>query len=93
MSGKLFTLLLAGTLFDVRSRLQRSELPVVPEGFREEEEYVDDVDYMGEAMYELREMLPQVKDLFVNDSKSKYTRVYLADVDEINDKGKKSEKA
>ena len=80
-------------MYDVRSRLQRSELPVVPEGFREEEEYEDDVDYMDKAMYELSEMLPQVKDLFVNDSKTKYTRVYLADVDEINDKVKKSEKA
>jgi len=50
---------------------------------------------MGEDMDELKGMLPQIKEslaewnLFVNDTKTEYTRVHLADVDEVSDKGKK----
>ena len=95
LSGKLFTLVLAGALYEVRSKLQRSEPPVSPDGLPEEEEYADDVDYMGEDMDELKDMMPQIKEtlaewnLFINDTKTEYTRVHLADVDDVNDKGKK----
>ena len=41
LSGKLFTLLLAGALYDVRNRL---ESPISSGGFPIEEEYADDVD-------------------------------------------------
>ena len=61
LSGKLFTLVLAGALYEVRSKLQRSEPPVSPDGLPEEEEYADDVDYMGEDMDELKDMMPQSK--------------------------------
>jgi len=94
LSGKLFTLVLAGALYDVRSRLQRSEPPVSPEGLPEEKEYADDVNYLSEDMDELKDMLPQIKDilaewnLFVNDTKTEYASVHLADKGELNDKGK-----
>ena len=79
LSGKLFTLVLAGALYEVRSKLQRSEPPVLPDRLPEEEEYADDDDYMGEDMDELKDMMPQIKEtlaewnLFVNDTKTEYT--------------------
>ena len=95
LSGKLFTLLLAGCLYEVRSRLGRNEPPVSDLGVPDETEYADDVNFLDEDMEKLKAMLPHIKDilgewnLFVNDTKTEYTRVHLAGVKEVNTYGKK----
>ena len=47
LSGKLFTLVLAGALNDVRNKLGRSTPPISPEGVLEELGYADDADFQS----------------------------------------------
>ena len=85
LSGKLFTLVLAGALYDVRKKTGRSEPPISAEGLPKQWEYADDVDYEDESIDSLEKMFPQIRDilsdwnLFVNDTKTEYSRFYLAD--------------
>ena len=94
LSGKLFTLYLAGALYDMRIKLRRCYPPISIDGIPEEWEYADDVDFEGEDLDTLKEILPHVKNilnewnLFVNDDKTEYTRIYLADKSELNKNGK-----
>ena len=79
----------------MRSRLGRNEPPVSDLGVPDETEYADDVNFLDEDMEKLKAMLPHIKEilgewnLFVNDTKTEYTRVHLAGVKEVNTYGKK----
>jgi hypothetical protein len=85
LSGKLFTLVLAGGLHTVRERCNRNDPPISIECIPEEWEYADDADFEHEDMAELVKMFPLIKEelakwnLFVNDTKTEYAKVYLAD--------------
>ena len=95
LSGKWFTLVLAGALNNVRVAVKRSPVPISAEETPEEWEYADDVDFIDEDMEELKRFLPEIRDvllewnLFVNESKTEFTRFYLANVDDLDENGKK----
>ena len=88
LSGKLFTLNLAGALRHIRNttmNIQRPNPPISHMGIPLESEYADDVEYIDESMEvvgKIMEVVPGILEnwsLFVNESKTAYTRVYLAD--------------
>ena len=97
LSGCLFTLVLAGALCDLRTQLSttmnRPNPPLTCQGFPLDTEYADDLDFMDEEDEILRTLLPQATDvlknwnLFVNDDKTDFTRVYLASLDEKDETG------
>ena len=94
LSGKLFTLVLAGALYDVRKKTGRSEPPISADGIPEQWEYADDVDYEDESIESLEKIFPQIRDilsdwnLFVNDTKTEFSRFYLAEQEEQDENGK-----
>ena len=89
LSGCLFTLVLAGALRDLRNRLltsmNRRNPPITDIGLPLDTEYADDVDFNDEDEDNLRALLPiatgVLKDwnLFVNEDKTDFTHVYLAE--------------
>lgn len=93
LSGKLFTLNLAGALQHVRAVLpSRSNPPIADNSMPLlpiESEYADDVEFHYEDPDILKEIFTVSKDilnewnLFVND-KTTFTRVYLAEKDELD---------
>jgi hypothetical protein len=89
LSGKLFTLVLAGGLYELREKLERCEPPISIEGVPEEWEYADDVDFGDEEMEQLIALFPDIKqilstwNLFVNDTKTEFARIHLADPKEL----------
>ena len=89
LSGKLFTLVLAGGLYELREKLERCEPPISIEGVPEEWEYADDVDFGDEDMEQLVALFPDIKqilstwNLFVNDTKTEFARIHLADPKEL----------
>jgi hypothetical protein len=89
LSGKLFTLVLAGGLFAVRECCSRNEPPLSIEGIPEEWEYADDVDFEDEDMAELEKMFPIIKqvlsewNLFVNETKTEFAIIQLADPSDL----------
>ncbi len=94
LSGKLFTLNLAGGLNHVRAKLPtRPNPPIVENGMPVETGYADDVEYIDEDMEQLKEVYEVSKNvleewsLFVND-KTTFTRIYIADKDEMDEWGK-----
>jgi hypothetical protein len=98
LSGKIFTLNLAGALYQIRAVnvcIPRPILPISILGIPLESEYADDVEYIDESMdilEKVMEIAPGILEewsLFVNDTKTEYTRVYLADVNEKDIYGKK----
>ena len=62
-------------------------------GMPTESEYVDDVDFIDESHDALEIMLPEIKstfkdwNLYVNESKTEFCRVYIADKHEEDQKG------
>ena len=94
LSGKIFTLVLARALREVRVTVNRPIIPISTHGIPEEWEYADDVDFVEETMEDLQGMYPIVKEvlknwnLFLNDEKTEFTRFYLAEMDEVNEAGK-----
>ena len=84
LSGKLFTLVLAGALHHLRAVSGRPNPPVSVLGVPTEWEYSYDCDFADEDIETLKAFLPQVKDvllewnLYVNESKTEFTNVYLA---------------
>ena len=97
LSGCLFTLVLAGALCELREQLAatmvRPNPPITIEGFPLETEYADDVDFMDEDEENLRKILPMATEilkswnLFVNEEKTDFTRVYLANSREEDTNG------
>jgi len=86
-AGKLFTLNLAGGLIHIRAVLPfRPNPPISMNGMIRESGYSDDIEKLGENMEELKHIFHTSKkilrewSLFVNDSKTQFTRVYLEEV-------------
>ena len=94
LSGKLFTLVLARALRDVRATVERPSIPISIEWISDKWEYADDVDFVEENMEDLKVMYPTVKEvlkswnLFLNDEKPEFIRVYLAEMNEVDESGK-----
>ena len=97
LSGCLFTLVLAGALRDLRIRLEtamnRPNPPITEIGLPLDTEYADDIDFNDEDEDNLRALLPLatevLKDwnLFVNEDKTDFTHVYLAEKGDKDDQG------
>ena len=97
MSGCLFTLVLAGALRDLRNRLttsmNRPNPPITDIGLPLDTEYADDVDFNDEDEENLRALLPIATEvlknwnLFVNEDKTDFTHVYLAEKGAKDDAG------
>ena len=93
LSGKLFTLVLAGALHHLRAVSNRPNPPVSSLGMPIEWEYADDCDFADEDMETLKDLeklaqtiLPQWN-LKMNETKTEYVEFYLAkdgDLDEQN---------
>ena len=86
-AGKLFTLNLAGAMVHIRAVLpSRPNPPIADNHMPLESGYSDDVEKIGEDMEELQEIFRISKNilsewsLFVNETKTKFTRVYLEEV-------------
>ena len=87
MSGRLFTLVLAGALYDLKIKLVvkiDQPNPLITElGLPLDTEYADDVDFNDEEEENLRALLPMATDifkdwnLFVIEDKADFTHVYL----------------
>ena len=98
LSGILFTLVLAGALCELRvtleSSLGRPNPPITDLGFPLDSEYADDIDFNDEDDENLKHILPMATDvlkswnLFVNEDKTEFVRVYLADKNERDQDGK-----
>ena len=89
LSGKLFTLVLAGALHHLRAIVSIithpiPNPPISDQGIPLESEYADDVDFLNEDNECLETLLPIAKctfkewDLFINEEKTEYTHVFLA---------------
>ena len=95
LSGNLFTLYLAGSLYHLRAVVStlRPNPPIADSLLPLEWEYADDVDFVDEDKEILEQILPICKEilaewnLFVNESKTEFTHFYLADKNEFDDKG------
>ncbi|XP_063673708.1 uncharacterized protein LOC134810943 [Bolinopsis microptera] len=86
-AGKLFTLNLAGAVVHIRAVLPSTPNPPIADNHMPlESGYSDDVEEIGEDMEELQDIFQISKNilsewsLFVNDTKTKFTRVYLEEV-------------
>jgi len=98
LSGILFTLVLAGALCELREKLElsiaRPNPPITDLGFPLDSEYADDVDFNDEEEENLKLILPMATDvlkswnLFVNEDKTEFVHVYLADKSEKDQNGK-----
>jgi len=84
LSGKLFTLVLAAALHNLRAVPGRPNPPMAALGFPTEWEYSDDCDFADEDIEMLRSFLPQVREVLsewnlqVNESKTEFCTIYLA---------------
>ena len=97
LSGKLFTLVFAGGLYHLRAvaevKLSRPNPPFTIEMLPLESAYADDGDFMDEDEDILKQLLPLAKDilsewnLHINDDKTKFTKFYLANTNEIDEEG------
>ena len=93
LSPVLFTCYLAAALSSVRENSTRPNPPVSTHGMPLEMEYADDVDFLDEEKEPLDGLLPvaaeQLKavNLFMNEAKTEYTHVYLANSHEVNQEG------
>ena len=90
LSPVLFTCYLAAALATVRERSTRPNPPISTWGMPLEMEYADDVDFLDEKKETLIALLPiaaaQLKaaNLFVNETKTEFTHVYLSSIREQN---------
>ena len=93
LSPVLFTCYLAAALRCVRQCAGRPDLPITSEGMPQEWEYADDVDFADEEREPLDSLLQtactqlRVWNLLVNESKTEFTHIYLADTSEADDQG------
>ena len=78
LSGTLFTLYLAGAIKHLRQAIKQLEIPFTNEHMPLEMEYVDDCDFIGENIDDLKQMLPKIEEVFaewnltVNPTKTEY---------------------
>jgi len=94
LAGKVFTLTLAGALNHIRAvisvTIPRPILPISNHGMPLESGYADDLKLLDESGNNLPKILEIASDilkdwnLFVNESKTVSTRVYLAEVDDVD---------
>ena len=95
LSGNLFTLYLAGALYHLLAFMSylRPNPPFAENLLHFEWEYADDADFTDEDKKNLESMLPICKEileewnLFVNELKTEFTHIYLAEKNEADDKG------
>ena len=97
LSGKLFTLVFAGGLYHLRAvaefKLGRPNPPFTIEMLPLESAYADHGDFIDKDEETLKELLPLAKEilgewnLYINDDRTKFTKFYLANTDEIDDEG------
>ena len=94
LSGTLFTLLLAGALYNVRAVVtERPNPPISDTGMPVEWEYSDDVDFVDDNLQSLQELLPTCREvlsewnLHVNEGKTEFVHFYLAGKDELDSGG------
>ena len=94
LSGSLFTLTLAGALNHLRAVQGRPNPPISEQGMPTETEYADDVEFIDDHLKNIEAQFPTIKnvleefDLFVNDSKTEKTKIYLESKGKIDEKGK-----
>ena len=94
LAGKVFTLNLAGALNHIRAVIGATtpspNPPISDRGIPLESAYADDAELLDENGENLEKILNISKDilqdwsLFVNDDKTVFTRVYLAETDELD---------
>ena len=78
LSGKLFTLVLAGALYNLRAVTSRPTPPIKFDGMPEESEYSDDVDFMDTDKSTLDALFAKAKailgkwNLLVNETKTEF---------------------
>ena len=95
LSGKLFTLVLAGALNHLRTVFGRPNPPISSFGVPTEWQYSDDCDFADDDMEYLESSLPQVKavlgewNLLVNGIKTEFNPIYLASTDDRDESGQK----
>ena len=95
LSGNLFTLTLAGGLHHLRAVTTdiRPNPPIADNLMPLEWEYADDVDFADEEEENLQELLPICTEILsewnlsVNESKTEFTKIYLANKDDVDEKG------
>ena len=95
LSGNLFTVYLAGALYHLRAVTMhiRVNPPISQQLLPLEWEYADDVDFLDEEEENLLELLPVCKEilqewnLIVNESKTEFTKLYIAGKNERDEKG------
>ena len=95
LSGCLFTLYLAGALLQLRAVTScfRPNPPISNDNLPLEWEYADDTDFMDEdkitlqKLYQICENIFQEWNLKVNNDKTEFTEFYLAQKDQVDEKG------
>ena len=95
LSGNLFTLTLAGGLHHLRAVTTdiRPNPPIADNLMPLEWEYADDVDFADEEEGNQHELLPICTEILsewnlsVNESKTEFTKIYLANKDDVDEKG------
>ncbi len=94
LSGALFTLTLAGGLYQVRAVVpERPNPPISDTGMPLEWEYSDDTDFVDPELEPLQELLPICRDVFsewnlqVNEDKTEFVHFYVAGKDDVNTDG------
>ena len=94
LSPVLFTCYLAAALSSVRESSTRPNPPVSSLGLPLEMEYADDVDFLHEEKKPLDQLQPvaaeklKVDNLFMNETKTEFSHVYLAETTETDSNGK-----
>ena len=84
LSGTCFTLTLAGAAYHLRAVTGRPTPPINANGMPEENEYSDDIDFLGEDKSILSSLLPVATKVFkewslnVNNTKTEFVHVYIA---------------
>ena len=93
LSGKLFTLSLAGALYHLRAVTLRPTPPIKDDGMPEESEYSDDVDFMDTDKDTLTALFLTAKDVFskwnlqINETKTEFVHFRIADRHELMEDG------
>ena len=94
LSGTLFTLSLAGSLYHVRAVvIEHPNPPISDTGMPVEWEYSDDVDFADTELEPLQNLLPTCREVFcewnltVNEEKTEFVHFYLAGRDELDSDG------
>jgi hypothetical protein len=89
LSGKLFTLVLAGALYNLRAVTFRLTPPIKSDGMPEESEYSDDVDFMDTDKSALDTPFVKAKyiyckwNLLINETKTEFIHFRIAGQDEL----------